>query len=168
MAIAFARSTVVASFFLIGISAIAIGSELAKPKLLAAKEEKRWVSAVESHQTMDGATVLQVLQHAAKLRPTKFKFELNDVGYNGESGEPVGVGISYWIGAKRLKDDYYVDLFYDIEPDGANLKVVVPQTQFTQDTIIEALEGGRDSFLLYIDKMYTTECIAPETKAKLC
>jgi hypothetical protein len=100
----------VAAFVSLAPMALAIGGDHANPKVLPSREERHWIDAVKNHRTMDGATVLQVLQYAEQLRPSEFKFEFNGVGYNGATGAPDGVSISYWIGAKRLKDDYFVDL----------------------------------------------------------
>jgi hypothetical protein len=161
--VAFATLCVIAS-----LSGDTSGEDFAKPKLLPPREEERWVDAVKNHVTTDGATVLQVLQYTEKMRPDKFKFAFSGVGYNGATGEPDGVPISYWIGAKRLKDDYYVDLGYDIERDGQNIKVIVPKNPYDTETTVHALEGGRNSFLLYIDKTYDDICIDAETKTKLC
>jgi len=140
----------------------------AKPKLLSTLEEKRWVDAVKNHPTFDGATVLQVLQYAEKLRPSKFKIGSIDVGYGGGDGEPDGVGVGYWIGQKRLAGDSYIGLWYDIKREGASLKVTPAKNDMTDETIVKALEGGRDNFLLYIDKTYEETCIDSETKARFC
>jgi hypothetical protein len=149
-------------------SAALVGAEIAKPKVLPPGEEARWIEAVKHHPTLDGATVLQVLQYAQKMRPEKFKFEFSGVGYDGASGEPDSVGVNYWIGAKRLRDDSFVDLAYGVERVGQNLKVSEPNSANLRDTTVHALESGRDSFLLYIDKMYNETCIDLETRAKLC
>jgi hypothetical protein len=102
------------------------------------------------------------------MRSRKFKAGSIDVGYNGASGEPEAVGIGYWIGEKRLDGDSYVDLGHGIEGDGATLKVVPEKNENTSETIVNALDGGRDTFLIYIDKMYEETCIDFETEQKLC
>ena len=80
-----------------------------KMHLLSPTEERKWVNAVKTHRTEDGATVEEVLRFAEKMRPKEFKSGQMGVGYNGGSGEPDSVGIDYWIGAKRLKDDAIVN-----------------------------------------------------------
>lgn len=139
-----------------------------KAKELPAAEEKRWIDAVKNRPTADGATVLQVLEYAQQLRPNRFKFGAFDIGYNGGSAEPETVSIAYWIGAKRLDGDDYVDLGYDVKREGGKLVITAPQNQYVSDTIINALEKGRTPFLIYIDAMYQETCIDSETKAKLC
>ncbi len=139
-----------------------------KAKELPAAEEKQWIDAVKNRPTADGATVLQVLEYAQQLRPARFKFGAFEIGYNGESAKPQTVSVSYWIGAKRLADDYYTDLGYDMKRDGGKLIVTAPQNPYTTDTIMNALEQGRTPFLLYIDAMYRETCIDSQTKAKLC
>ena len=60
------------ALFVVGSLAAALAAEgVAKPKVLSTQEEKRWIDAVKNHPTFDGATVLQVLQYAEKLRPSK-------------------------------------------------------------------------------------------------
>ena len=157
------------ALFVVGSLAAALAAEgVAKPKVLSTQEEKRWIDAVKNHPTFDGATVLQVLQYAEKLRPSKFKIGSIDVGYGGGDGEPDGVAVGYWIGQKRLAGDSYIGLWYDIKREGASLKVTPAKNDMTDETIVKALEGGRDNFLLYIDKMYEKTCIDSETKARFC
>ncbi len=64
-------------------------------------EEKRWIETVKTHKTTDGATVMEVLKHAEQMRPKRFKLAAIEVGYNGASGEPDSVEISFFIGMKR-------------------------------------------------------------------
>jgi hypothetical protein len=154
-----------ASFFALSLLTAPEVQEFAKPKLLSPSEERQWIEAVQNHRTIDGATVLQVLQYTETMRPGKFKFGSIDVGYNGASGDPEGVAIEYWIGMKRLEDDAFLDLGYMIERDGYSLKIIPPGEL---ETTARALEGGRDSFLLLIDKRYEQDCIDVETRAKLC
>ncbi len=61
---------------------------------LPGAEEKKWIEAVKHHETADGATVWQVLEHVQKMRPKKFKIGVAEAVYDGGSGEPDGVGIS--------------------------------------------------------------------------
>ncbi|MGH6838101.1 MAG: hypothetical protein ACREDT_04740 [Methylocella sp.] len=130
-------------------------------------EEKRWIETVETHKTTDGATVMEVLKHAEQMRPKRFKLAAIQVGYNGASGEPDAVVISYFVGMKRLDGDSY-SIGYDIKLNGKEIQLSVPRIPATDDTPINALEGGRDSFLLKVDEFYKDTCIDPDTNAKLC
>ena len=128
-------------------------------------EEKRWVETVKTHKTLDGATVMEVLKHAEQMRPKRFKLAAIEVGYNGASGEPEAVVIIFFIGMKRL-DGYSIG--YDIKRNGKEIQLSVPKNPATDDTPINSLESGRDSFLLKIDEFYKEDCIDPDTNAKLC
>lgn len=130
-------------------------------------EEKRWIETVETHKTTDGATVMEVLKHAEQMRPKRFKLAAIEIGYNGASGEPDAVMISYFIGMKRLDGDSF-SIGYDIKRNGKEIELSVPKNPYTDDMPINALEGGRDSFLLKIDEFYKDTCIDPDTNAKLC
>jgi hypothetical protein len=130
-------------------------------------EEKRWIETVKTHKTTDGATVMEVLKHAEQMRPKQFKLAAIEVGYNGASGEPDAVMISYFIGMKRLDGDSY-SIGYDIKLNGKEIQLSIPKNPYTDDTPINALEVGRDSFLLKIDEFYKETCIDPDTNAKLC
>lgn len=131
-------------------------------------DEKRWIETVKTHKTIDGATVMEVLKHAEQMRPKRFKLAAIEVGYNGASGEPDVVMICYFIGMKRLDGDSYCDLMYQIKLNGKEIQLAAPKNPVTNDTMINALEGGRDSFLLKIDSSYKDTCIDPDTNAKLC
>jgi hypothetical protein len=133
---------------------------------LSPAEEKRWIDAVKNHKTSDGATVMEVLKYAEKMRPKRFKLAEIQIGYN-YSGEPDEVMISYFIGMKRLDGDDYT-IGYEIKRNGKEIELSVPKNSVTDDTPINALEGGRDSFLLKIDQLYKDDCIDFETHAKLC
>lgn len=130
-------------------------------------EERRWIETVKNHKTHDGATVMEVLKHVEQMRPKRFKLAGIEVGYNGASGEPAGVMISYFIGMKRLDGDSY-SIGYDINLNGKEIQLIVPKNPLTDDTPMNALEGGRDSFLLKIDELYKDTCIDSDTNAKLC
>ena len=150
-------------------SVIMAGAENQTPqKLLTKQEEGLWIEAVNNHVTTDGATVLQVLKYTTKIHPQIFKFAPGGVGYDGETGEPDGVGIGYWIGAKRMEQDTYIDLFYSVSRISGKLVVTAPKNEYTTNTAINALEGGRNSFSLYINRMYKEECIDAQTQSKLC
>ncbi len=101
------------------------------------------------------------------MRPKRFKLATIEIGYNGASGEPDAVMISYFIGMKRLDGDTY-SIGYDIKPNGKEIQLSIAKNPYTNDTPINALEGGRNSFLLKIDELYKDTCIDPDTNAKLC
>lgn len=146
----------------------AIADPLTKIKALPNDEEKHWVTAVKDRATGDGATVSQVLSFVQKLRPREFKVGDITVGYNGGSGTPESVLICYWIGMKRLPDDAYCNIGYDVKSDGKNLTVSVPKNEVGIELGVEALERGRDAFLAYIDGMYQDTCLDAETHKKIC
>jgi hypothetical protein len=75
--------------------------------------------------------------------------------------------ISYFIGMKRLDGDSY-SFGYEIKRSGNEIQLVVPKYSSADDSLINALEGGRDSFLLKIDAFYKEICIDPDTYAELC
>ena|ERR1700730_4329987 len=106
-------------------------------------EEKRWIEMVDTHKTTDGATVMEVLKHAEEMRPKRFKRAAIEMGYNGASGEPDADVISYFIGMKRLDGDSY-SIGYDIKLNGKEIQLSIPKNPATDDTPINALEGGRD------------------------
>jgi hypothetical protein len=162
--------SIVSAFFFISMSQAAYADPPKgwKAHELSPAEEKRWIDAVKNHKTSDGATVMEVLKYAEQMRPRRFKLGTIDVGYGGATGEPDGVGIGYFIGMKRLDGDSYTDLWYDIKLNGKEISVIVPKNPVTDDTPINSLEGGRDSFLLKIDQLYKDDCIDFETHAKLC
>jgi hypothetical protein len=110
---------------------------------LSPAESKRWVDAVKTHKTLDGATVMEVLKYVEQMRPKRFRLGTIEVGYNCGSGEPDAVMIGYFIGMKRLEGDEY-SFGYDIKRNGKEIELIVPKNPVTEDTIINALEGGRD------------------------
>jgi len=139
-----------------------------KAKELSQVDEKKWIEAVKQRKAADGATVWQVLQYAEKMRPKKFKVGAIEVGYNGRSGDADGVGVGYWIGMKRLEGDSFTDLWYDIEIKESKARAIPRENNYTSETITNAIEFGRDKFLIYIDDMYAQTCMDTETKHKLC
>jgi hypothetical protein len=110
---------------------------------------------------------MEVLKYVEQMRPKRFKLGTIEVGYNCGSGEPDAVMIGYFIGMKRLDGDEY-SFGYDIKRNGKEIELIVPKNPVTEDTIINASEGGRDTFLLNIDQFYKDTCIDFETHAKLC
>lgn len=140
----------------------ATASALPKLKVLPAAVEAKWIQAVKQHRTKDGATVSDVLAYAEKMRPHKFKAGRFDVGYNGATGAPVSVGIGYWIGAKRLPDDAFVDLGYPMSADG---RVMTPPSE---EATSAALEGGRETFLRAVDETYRETCRPDPNDAPSC
>jgi hypothetical protein len=109
---------------------------------------------------------MEVLKHAEQMRSQRFKVAAIEVVYNS-SGEPDAVMISYFIGMKRLDGDSY-SFGYEIKRSGKEIRLNVPKYSNTDDSDINALEGGRDSFLLKIDELYKDSCIDPDTYAELC
>jgi len=134
---------------------------------LSPVEEERWIDAVKTHKTIDGATVMEVLKYAEQMRPKRFKLAALEIGYDGDSGEPDCVLIHYFIGMKRLEGDSY-NIGYCIKLNGKEIRVSVRNNPVTDDTPDNALEGGRDSFLLNIDKLYNEICVDSDTNATLC
>ncbi len=128
-------------------------------------KEAAWTSAVQALETADGSTVLQALQYAEKLRPTKFKVDYGGA-YQGVTGDPIGISIDFWIGQKRLDGDSYAILFDVKEVDGKP-SITFPTTPGS-GSAAEALMAGRDSLLQFIDENYRENCIDPEGDAKLC
>jgi hypothetical protein len=136
---------------------------LAKPKALPAQEERKWVNAVKTHKTDDGASVLEVLQFVQHMRPREFKFGAIEVGYNGATGLPDVVGVDYWLGSKRLPGDAYVNLGFDVRKTESSFDIKPVGWPFSL-----ALQKGRDAFLAAVDEEYEGECIDPETKRHTC
>jgi hypothetical protein len=140
-----------------------------KTQPLSPAEEKRLIKAAQNLKTDDGATVLQVLQHAEKMRPRQFKLAGFDIFYTYD-GKPSSVGICYWIGSHRLDDDKYCDIAYAMSADHQTLKAdvgsVTPEEE--QELTVSKLNRGRDRFLKEVDERYENECIDYDTKKKLC
>lgn len=140
-----------------------------KAQPLSPAEEKRLIKAAQNQKTDDGATVLQVLQHAEKMRPGQFKLAGFDIFY-AYDGKPASVGICYWIGSHRLDDDKYCDIGYTISADHQTLKAdvgsITPEEE--QELTVSKLNRGRDRFLKEVDERYENECIDYDTKKKLC
>lgn len=139
----------------------------AKAEDLSSDMATAWVRAVDSRKTEDGSTVSQVLAYVQAKRPSRFKYLPlaggDDIGYSGATGEPSSVSITYWIGAKRGEGDSYVDLGYDMTPQG---QVVAPSGKTTP--AILALEGGKQSSLKWIDNAYDEDCRDMETNKLTC
>ncbi|MCM2552708.1 hypothetical protein [Burkholderia glumae] len=138
-----------------------------KAKELSPGMATAWVRAVASRKTEDGSTVSQVLAYVQAKRPSRFKYRPlagdDDIGYSGATGEPGSVSITYWIGSKRGDGDSYVDLGYDMTPQG---QVIAPSGKTTP--AILALEGGKQSFLKWIDNAYDEDCRDMETNKLTC
>ncbi|MDN7465752.1 hypothetical protein [Burkholderia gladioli] len=139
----------------------------AKAKELSSDMAIAWVRAVDSRKTEDGSTVSQVLAYVQAKRPSRFKYRAltggDDIGYSGATGEPSSVSITYWIGSKRGEGDSYVDLGYDMTPQG---QVIDPSMKTTP--AILALEGGKQSFLKWLDNAYDEDCRDMETHKLTC
>lgn len=117
---------------------------------------------VRHHKTRDGATVAEVLAYVQMMRPRRFRTGSIEIGYNGATGAAAVVAIGYWIGAKRLPGDSFVDLGYDMNADGS-IKPVAPD-----QLMLVALEDGRDLFLQAVDEVYESECRPDADKPPSC
>jgi hypothetical protein len=146
------RIVLTGAFFSQLLAVVPVAQAWPKPKVLPPATEAAWINAVKRHKTRDGATVAEVLAYAEKMRPERFKAGAIEIGYSGANGIASAVTIGYWIGAKRLPDDSFVDLGYDMNPDGT-FKLVTPD-----ETTLVALDGGRDSFLKAMDEAYQDIC----------
>ncbi|MFM2464544.1 hypothetical protein P0D87_12905 [Paraburkholderia sp. RL17-368-BIF-A] len=73
------------------------------------------------------------------------------------------VGITYWIGSKHGEGENYVDIGYDMTPQG---QVIAPTAKDTPATL--ALEGGKQSFLKWLDRAYEEDCRDLETNKLAC
>lgn len=125
-----------------------------KPKLLNTTEEFHRVNNVKNHRLQDGSTLIEVLKYVERMRPKKFKVAEIGVGYNGVSGEPDSVFISYWIGSKRKRDNSCSDLGYDLKKEGSlSQKILIRERP-----MLAALEEGKDSFLAAVDSAYLNDC----------
>ncbi|CAB3709037.1 hypothetical protein R8871_04026 [Paraburkholderia graminis C4D1M] len=86
----------------------------------------------------------------------------DDIG-GGPTGQPEVVGITYWIGSKHGEGENYVDIGYDMTPQG---QVIAPTAKDTPATL--ALEGGKQSFLKWLDQAYEEDCRDLETNKLAC
>ncbi|MGJ7915547.1 hypothetical protein ACI48D_08760 [Massilia sp. LXY-6] len=150
----------------------AAANEASKPfkaQEMSAAEEKRVIRAVQNQQTADGASVLQVLQHAQKMRPQEFKLGEFSVLYTTD-GKPSSVGVCYWIGSKRLVGDQYCDIAYDISADGQAFTPSVGSAPpaVVKEMTITKLDQGRDAFLRSVDEHYESDCTDFQTQKKIC
>jgi hypothetical protein len=133
-----------------------------KPHALSAAEERKWIAAFESHAASDGATALEVLRFAEKMRPREFKLSSIEVGYNGATGEPDAIVIFYWTGQMRLPGDRY-SAGYDVHRTGDQL-VLTPEV----DDVSQSIERGRQAFMEQMDSKYDLDCVDPDTHRKSC
>ena len=133
---------------------------------LAPAREAAWIAAVQNLKTDDGTTVLQALRSAEELRPSEFKFGDFGAGYDGASGEPEGVAIDFWIGAKREPDESFGILF-DVKDQDGEVTVARPKSR-NGGTAAEAIVSGRDELLRFIDRLYRENCTDPDTGGKRC
>jgi hypothetical protein len=133
-------------------------------------EAARIIRMAESRKVADGASTKEVLRYAEKLRPKIFKLAGDfDFGYDSE-GRLSTVGVCYWIGSKRSKDDAYCDISWDISKDR---KLISPSTgslngEAAASLTVMRLEAGRDAFLQNIDMFYESTCINPSTQRRYC
>lgn len=139
-----------------------------KQQHLSSAEEKHIIQLTKDQVTSDGATVLQVLQHAEKMRPREFKVANWEVVYSGD-GTP-HVAVCYFSGSKRLPGDQYCDIGYAIAADHKSLAPEYGNLpiEMRAEMPLDALGQGRDSFLKSVDEHYQTDCVDYDTKKKMC
>lgn len=142
------------------------GPAIADPAVhpLRAPEARKWIAAAKLQKIGDGATILQALKNAERLRPHKFKFGKFAVGYNGEDGKPDAVMVETWIGSKRLPDDANT-IMIPIKRAGDKLQVKIPHAS---GLFLDGLRKGQDALLTAIDEQYQDVCVENRTHAKLC
>lgn len=99
-------------------SATGLAQDHAPIHALSKADDARWIAVVRDHRTRDGSTVAEVLAYAERMRPKHFKAGSFEAGYNGATGRPEAVAIGYWLGTQRTPGDSYVDLGYEMTPDG--------------------------------------------------
>lgn len=147
------RSIIAVIFTILSVTASSLSAQdHPKLKLLSKAAETNWINAVKHHRTQDGSTVAEVLAYAQKMRPKEFKVGSFDIGYSGADGEPSSVAIGYWLGVRRLADDSYADLGYNMSRDGQ----IEPVRN--EEIMTTALEGGRDQFIHAVDDAYAANC----------
>ena len=146
-------------------AALMLLSTAAQAAHLSDAEEARLRHLVEQHRTADGATVTDVLRHAATLRPRAFKPAEVVVVYDSEKNLS-GVRVCYFLGNKRLKDDDICDVSYGVSADRKSVSPILSGTGLP-DTA-QAMEGGRDAFLRAIDAAYEEACIDADTHRRSC
>lgn len=131
---------------------------------LRGHEAQKWIAAAKSQKIGDGATILQALRNAERLRPSKFRFGKFAVGYNGEDGKPDAVMVETWIGARRLPDDANT-IMIPVKQTGDKLQVKIPRAS---GLFLDGLRKGQDALLTAIDEQYQDVCVENKTHAKLC
>lgn len=148
----------------------ALADEPSKVEKLPEAVEQSLVAQAQGLKTDDGSTVMDTLRYAERMRPERFKlagpfeFEYSD---DGELDE---VNVCFFTGMKRLPDDTYCSLTWEVSKDHKSL---VPLPERTHENLMRystmyALMGGRDTFLREIDDIYDQYCIDSKTGAKLC
>lgn len=137
-----------------------------KAHALTPATEASWIATVQNTKTDDGTTILQTLRYAEQLRPSKFKVGAFEAGYNGASGEPEGISVDFWIGAKREPGDAF-SIFFEVKDEGGKIIVPRPKTRYG-GTAAEAAVLGRDGLIGFIDEQYRENCEDPSDGAKLC
>lgn len=146
---------------------IALGFKAQQP---TQTEAAHLIGMAESRKAADGVSTKEVLRYAEKLRPKIFKLAGGfDFGYDSE-GKLSTVGVCYWIGAKRSKDDAYCDISWDISKDKKSISPSIGSLTGKAATSLTVmrLEAGRDAFLQSIDAFYKDTCIDPNTRKKYC
>jgi len=138
-----------------------------KAEKLAPIEQRQWIAALKAHRTRDGSTVLEALRFVEQMRPRAFKIGAFDIGYNGASGLADSVGVGYYIGLKRAPVDEFSAYFLVRRADGKiSLSLVNNDSGF--QTAAEAIEGGRDGLLRFVDEEYGRHCLDAQTRQPIC
>ncbi|WP_211475050.1 hypothetical protein [Collimonas humicola] len=146
------------------VSAVVFSADGWKPtQVLKPVDEAKWIANVKNHRTSDGSSVREVLAYVEKMRRSQFKVEKFDIGYNGATGKPDFVSISYWIGKNRKDGDQFVDLGYPMTKEG-----VIATLDLKDQPMLSALEKGRDAFLREVDAFYAENCLQPGSAEKSC
>lgn len=130
--------------------------------MLPKAEEAKWVAAVKALKTADGSTVGETLAFVAKMRPREFKVKEISPGY-GQNGNPHGMNVCYWIGQKRLDGDEYSNNGFRVEVKNGKI-IATPDN----DEGTDAIMGGRDALLRYVDQSYKMDCIDPQSGKRMC
>ena len=151
-------------------AAPAFPDEPSKAEKLSEAVQQALVAQAQGMKTDDGATVMETLRYAEQMRPNRFKlagpfeFEYSDDGDLDE------VNVCFFTGMKRLPDDTYCSLTWEVSKDHKSLVALPERTHenLMRYSTMYALMGGRDTFLREIDDIYDQNCVDSKTGGKLC
>lgn len=148
----------------------AFADEPSKAQELPADVAAALKAQARDMKTDDGSTVIEALRYAEQMRPNVFKlagpFEF---GYS-EDGTLGSLYGCFFIGMKRLPDDTYCAIQWEVTKDHKSLVALLERTRENamRYSTMYALMDGRDAFLREIDDMYHENCIDSKTGEKLC